>query len=388
MKIGVVTFFDNGNYGSELQSMAMNDYLKDKGHQPHFCKVSHTNNFLQVIDSKFTLYRKKIYCLIDKEKKAYLNDRLNNFSAQRTISSALRSHIHSFVSSFILKDTLSPFSFLSKNKYDAFICGSDQVWSALRLPIQPMNFLYGINREKKIAYAPSMGLDVLPHYYIRQVKKYICDFKYLSVREDAARKAISDNYGIEAKQVLDPTLLVGKEYWDDFLACHSKKRLAENYIFCYFLGYISHDVVTSINRIANGRKIIMLPYEEDCKSVLNGQYVLADPLDFVSLIKHADFVLTDSFHGCVFSILYDKQFVVTKRSHIGRVAQTSRILSLLRMFGLEKQYCAGDDEIWNACNDAIDYEHIHPLLQEQQKESRLFLDSALTEIENTITKHE
>lgn len=388
MKIGVVTFYDNGNYGSELQSLAMNDYLKEKGHQPYFCKVSHSNKYMQVIDSKITICRKKLYCLTNKEKKAYLSDRSNNVSAQRTISSALRSHIHSFVSSFISKETLSPFGFLSKNKFDAFICGSDQVWSALRLPIQPMNFLYGIDRNKKIAYAPSMGLDVLPQYYIKEVKKYICDFKYLSVREDAARKAIFDNYGIEAKQVLDPTLLVGKEYWDDLLETHSKHRPAENYIFCYFLGEISPEIVTIINRIANGKKIIMLPYEEDSKSVLNGQYVLADPLDFVNFIKYADCVLTDSFHGCVFSVLYDKQFVVTKRSHIGRVAQTSRILSLLRMFGLEKQYHSGSDEIWSACNETIDYEHVHPLMSKQKEQSRYFLDNALTEIEKTVRNHE
>lgn len=388
MKIGVVTFFDNGNYGSELQSMAMNDYLKDKGHQPFFCRVNHSNKFLQAIDSRLTVYRKSFYCIIDKEKKEYLSDRSNNHSAQRTISSALRSHIHSFVSSLILKDTLSPFSFLSKNKYDAFICGSDQVWSALRLPIQPMNFLYGINREKKIAYAPSMGLDVLPHYFIRQVKKYICDFKYLSVREDAARKAIFDNYGIEAKQVLDPTMLARREYWERMLEKHSKQKPYDDYIFCYFLGEISPEVVTSINKVANGKKVIMLPYEEDSKTVLNGQYVLADPLDFVNLIKYADCIFTDSFHGSVFSVLYDKQFVVTKRSHLGRVAQTSRILSLLKMFELEKRYCEGVDAIWNACNVAIDYDHVHPLLQEQQKVSRLFLDSALTEIESSINRHE
>ncbi len=70
---------------------------------------------------------------------------------------------------------------------------------------------------------------------------------------------------------------------------------------------------------------MVLPYEEDCDLIKNGKYELADPLDFVNLIKHADYVLTDSFHGSIFSILYDKQFVVTKRTHVRRVSQTSRI---------------------------------------------------------------
>lgn len=386
MKIGVVTFFNNGNYGSELQSLALNDYLKEKGHQPFFCKISFSNRYLNAIYSKISEYQRKLYCIVDKEKKAYASDRDNNLLIQKNISPARRLFIQSFVSTNLTMDTLSPFPLVTRNKYDAFICGSDQVWSALKLPIQPLNFLYGINRNKKIAYAPSMGLDVLPNYYVKKVKKYICDFKYLSVREDVAKRAIFDNYGLEAKQVLDPTLLAGKVYWDFMLEKQSKQKPEDKYIFCYFLGEISPEVVACINRVANGKKVIMLPYEEDCKTVLNGQSVLADPLDFVNLIKHADCIFTDSFHGSVFSVLFDKQFVVTKRSHLGRVAQTSRILSLLRMCKLEKQYCSGVDEIWNACNVAIDYGHVHPLLQEQQKESRLFLDSALKEIENTLKK--
>lgn len=388
MRIGIVTFFDNGNYGSELQSLAMNDFLKERGHQPFFCNIKHSLRLLQAIEARFNVYKKRMVCFLDNEVKEYQRDMMNNVTKQKTISPALRCQIHDYVSSHLSMVTVSPFSFMTRNKFDAFICGSDQIWSALKLPLQPLNFLYGISRNKKIAYAPSMGLDVLPHYYIKQVRKYICDFKYLSVRENTAKKVILDHYGIAAQQVLDPTLLVGREYWDRQLDKHPKLKSQENYVFCYFLGEIEPVVKTSIEKVANGKTVIILPYEEDSTKVLNGQYVLADPLDFVYLIKNADCVLTDSFHGSVFSILYDKQFAVTKRTHLGKVSQTSRILSLLRLFGLDKQYCAGSNEIVKACNTTIDYNQIHPLLAAQQEASRCFLDSALLEIENLIHLHE
>lgn len=107
-------------------------------------------------------------------------------------------------------------------------------------------------------------------------------------------------------------------------------------------------------------------------------------LDFVNLIKHADYVLTDSFHGSIFSILYDKQFVVTKRTHVRRVSQTSRITSLLKIFNLQSQYCSGVDEIINALQNNIDYSFTHIQLEEEQRKSRLFLDGALNEIEKNI----
>ena len=384
MKISVITFFDNGNYGSELQSLAMNDYLKEKGHQPVFCRITYTNRFLQAIDTRLNSIRMKIYNSQNNERKIYLNDRKHNLTKQRSISSTLSSHIHSFLTSRLDMGVLSPCFILSRHKYDAFICGSDQIWSALILPIRHQNYLYGIDKKRKIAYAPSMGLDVLPQYYLKHIKKYIRDFKYLSVREDVAKQVIFENYGIEAKQVLDPTMLVGREYWDQQLRDNSRQKPNDNYVFCYFLGEISEEVRTSVVKVADGRKIIILPYEEDCVNVDKGCFELADPLDFVNLIKNADCVFTDSFHGCVFSILFDKQFVVTKRSHVGRVAQTSRITSLLNMFDLKGQFTSGFDNIINAITRPIDYNIVHTLVQNQQKASRAFLNNALSEIEKSI----
>lgn len=140
------------------------------------------------------------------------------------------------------------------------------------------------------------------------------------------------------------------------------------------------DTISCINEIAEGREVLILPYKEDSQKVLNGKYELADPLDFVNLIKNAKYVLTDSFHGSVFSVLYNKQFVVTKRSHVGRVSQTSRITSLLSKFGFEAQYCQHTEEMLDALRTPINYNSKTQILHDEQNISREFLNNALMEI--------
>lgn len=385
MRVAVITFFDNGNYGSELQSFALNYYLREKGHSVTFCQTKAPTKWVRVLELLSDKIRLSIAELSSREIRSYLKDRKANMDSQRCVSLELRQCIHSFVASHIVSKRISRWSIPNKN-FDAYICGSDQIWSALKLPINRQLFLSSISAARKIAYAPSIGLDKLPEYYIRQTRTYISDFKYLSVREDAAKKIIKERMGLEAIQALDPTMLVGIEMWDNLLLKEGKQKPDCEYVFCYFLGNISDEVTRCINEIASGRKVIILPYEEDTRKIINGEYILADPLDFVNLIKHAKYVLTDSYHGSVFSVLYEKQFVVTKRSHIGRVSQTSRITSLLSKFGLEKQYCQQTDEMLNALKTTIDYAFKSQSLGEEQQRSRGFLDKALVEIENNLGK--
>lgn len=385
MRISIVTLFDNGNYGSELQSMAMTLYLKNKDYEPVLCHIKAPNKALRLLEVLVDAVVLKINTFFNAEMKMYLTDCTINAEKQRSISSELKEYVHSFVSRHIVSERVSRWN-VPNGKFDAYICGSDQIWSALKLPICSKLFLNGVSSDRKIAYAPSMGLDTLPTYYIKKVGKYISDFKYLSVREEAAKHAILENFGIDALQVLDPTMLVGRDVWDSLLAFEGKKTPKKKYIFCYFLGELSDDTVRCINDIAKEYEVIILPYEEDSIKVRNGNYQLADPLDFVNLIKHAQYVLTDSFHGSVFSVLYEKQFVVTKRTHVGRVAQTSRITSLLTIFGLEKQYCQYANEMLNALKTNIDYSTIYKQLENEQKISRAFLDNALDEINKTLKK--
>lgn len=386
MKIGIITLFDNGNYGSELQSLAMNDYLKSKGHNAFFIKVKAKNKFLRALELFVDRIRKTYILRKDSELFLYNKDRESNQAKQRDISPELRRRIHNFMISRIAMERMSRWAFPPKHRIDAFICGSDQVWSALRIPLAPEFFLPSVSKSRKIAYAPSIGIDNIPTCFQNKAGKYIKDFKHLSVREDAAKDTLREKFGIDAVQVLDPTMLVGKEYWEEQLEkAHIQKPLFE-YVFCYFLGEVPDVVLSVINQLSTGKKVIMLPYEEDSKRVSNGLYQEADPLDFVNLIKFADCVLTDSFHGCVFSVLYGKRFVVTKRTHVGRVSQTSRIKSLLRMVHQEERYCSEKEDIERLLTRDIDSQTVENEICKMQTVSRDFLDNALIEVASNINR--
>lgn len=149
MKIAIITFFDNGNYGSELQTLAMNDYLNAKGHVTVFCKVKSSNKIIRAIELLYDKVLLKWYKITDKEKRQYLTDRAKNLSSQRNIPPKLRQYIHSFVNSHISFGCISRLLLFRKERFDAYICGSDQIWSALKMPLLPLNFLYGIDKKKR-----------------------------------------------------------------------------------------------------------------------------------------------------------------------------------------------------------------------------------------------
>lgn len=386
MKIGIITLFDNGNYGSELQSLAMNDFLKSKGHTPVFIKIKAKNKLLRILELIIDRIRKTFLLIKDAELSLYNKDLQANQTKQRNISLELRKKIHDFMVSRIAMDRMSRWAFPLNRRMNVFICGSDQVWSALSIPLAPEFFLTKVPSSRKIAYAPSLGIDDMPKFFQNKAGKYIKDFKYLSVREDAAKEALKEKFGLNAVQVLDPTMLVGKEFWDSLLEKEGKKKPSFDYIFCYFLGEVPDAVLTVIERLSEGKKVIMLPYGEDSKRVNNGLYQEADPLDFVNLIKYADCVLTDSFHGSVFSILYGKRFVVTKRTHVGRVSQTSRIKSLLRMVHQEERYCSKEKDIKRLLTQDIDSQIVDNEISKMQTVSRSFLDNALIEVASNIDR--
>ena len=386
MNIGIITLFDNGNYGSELQSLAMNDYLASKGHNAVFIKVKAKNKFLRALELLVDRIRKMYVLSKDAELSLYSKDRQANQMKQRNISPELRRKIHDFMISRITMERVSRCAFPPQRRINAFICGSDQVWSALRIPLAPEFFLPSVPKSRKIAYAPSIGIDNIPTYYQNKAGKYIKDFKHLSVREDAAKDTLKKKFGIDAVQVLDPTMLVGKEYWDEQLEKAQIQKPSFDYIFCYFLGEVPDAVLSVINQVSTGKKVIILPYEEDSKLVVNGLYQEDGPLDFVNLIKYADCVLTDSFHGSVFSVLYGKRFVVTKRTHVGRVSQTSRIKSLLRMVHQEERYCSEKEDIERLLTQDIDSQTVENEICKMQTVSREFLDNALIEVASSIER--
>lgn len=215
----------------------------------------------------------------------------------------------------------------SVEEYDGFVCGSDQIWNpAFNIPSFFLNFVTG-NKTKAI-YAASIGIPTLTKQQAKVYKKLLENLEWISVREKEGQALIQSLTDKNVELVLDPTLLLSKEEWLKSVdAAKVEWKEKSPYVFCYFLGKDSEkcEVARKFAK-ENGLQLIFVPFEgcpqpEDYKKGIG-------PNEFLALINGAEFVLTDSFHACVFSIIFDKQFRVFTRK-AGSTNMNSRIRTLL-----------------------------------------------------------
>lgn len=257
--------------------------------------------------------------------------------------------------------------------YDILITGSDQVWNLNTY--SPTFFLaFAPSSVRKIAYAASVCNDAYTEYQQRIVAPHLTDFKAISVREAEAVKVIEKISPVPVEVALDPTLLLDRSDWDEIA---DGRLVEEPYLFCYYLGNDSTERRLAQEYAAAHRlKIVVMncvagidvPEDREFSDIALNDVT---PGGFISLIKHAECVFTDSFHGCVFSSIYHKNLFVFGRA--GRASMNTRIRSVAGLFGFEDHFC---DTVEKAtlgyidnC-DVIDYEK-HWQQYEAEKETSL-----------------
>ena len=250
-----------------------------------------------------------------------------------------------FTSTFI-KETepvASPDDFEALNSFfDAFVCGSDQVWSPRCF--DPRYYLDFVADDKpRIAYAPSFGCDSLPDTIAATIAPLVSGFNALSARETAGARMVRDLSGRECKVVCDPVVLLGADEWRS-ISRHDTPLVSERYCLCYFLGRSEGNwkLARSIAK-KKGLKLVIIPvFNGDIK---RGGMVPSGvgPLEFLWLIDNASHVCTDSFHGLVFSTLLERDFSVFERFKPGSTAsQNVRIESFLSLTDLEDRLIRWD----------------------------------------------
>lgn len=226
----------------------------------------------------------------------------------------------------------------SIKEYDAFIVGSDQIWNPIWY-YAPFFLTFAPSSVPKIAYAASIAQNSLPEKVRALYRENLKDFRAVSVREVDAVELLSDISPVEVKHVLDPTLLLSAEEWDAVAAPRSVER---EYVFCYFLGNNRH-IRELAEEYARAKGLILVNamhaaglYHENDLNFGDVQRTDLSPEEFLSLIKHASYVFTDSFHATVFSLLYGREFCTFRRE--GHAAMSSRIYTLTELFGLPKRF--------------------------------------------------
>lgn len=381
-KIGLAVCYDTKNFGSQLQVLATNYTIEKLGYSSEIIRYKKkiTPTFIiQTIPRLFNPYfiRTKIG---NPNKKDFLkqhpdiNDKIN--IRNKRFNEFLNKNIKNLSKYYEGWESLKKES--NKN-YDTFICGSDQLWLPSNLGSHFYTLEFANSNKNKISYATSFGVSQIPWFQKRNTKKYLNKLSFISCRENKGAEIIKNLTGRDAQVVCDPTMLLQRDEWDKLIK--KERIIKEKYIFCYFLG-INHEHRKLAKQLQKktGYKIVTIPfldhyYEEDIDF---GDYQMfdVDAGDFVNLIRNAEFVLTDSFHGSIFSILYEKQFITFKRfSDNSKNSRNSRINSLFKIMNLSDRIYKED--IYKSITKTIDYKKVEKNLNNIRNNSTTFLKNAL-----------
>ena len=362
-KIGIVTWFYNLNYGSLLQAYALQEVIKELGYKPEFVNYRSDMN---------TLKKKVIRMIKDQYIKITKPD---IFDARKIKYDFIRKNLN-VGKLYTCYDKLSS---EADNIYDVGICGSDQIWSNNTGKVEPFYYLDFLSERKRISYAPSIGYNQIANNIEELFKIYVNKIRFLSVREEKGAEIIKSITGRSAKVVLDPTLLLNKEQWLDKI--NNKKNtvsLDTNFILLYLRGN-NPQYVEYAKRLSKYTGYEIIALENKNLKLLKGLKIFyGDPFDFISLIDKANYILTDSFHGLVFSINLEKQFAVFKRfKDEDPISQNSRIYNILNKLKLEDRLISTDKPLSFFKNNIIDYHAVRPLLEVERKFSLDFLSKAI-----------
>ena len=200
-------------------------------------------------------------------------------------------------------------------------------------------------------------------------------FAYISVREKSGQELLKRELGLDIPQVLDPVLMVGKNYWQNKIR-KIEPLIQGKYILCYFLNNSTCGEAVAIKLSKKtGYRIVCIVTGNKSTSI--GDNCYPTPLEFVKLIDEAEYVVTDSFHGVAFSILMNTNFYVVKREYMVEDGQQTRIDSILNIVGLEETLVKSSFDFHK---DIICFKKINLILEKEQEISRKYLINALRDV--------
>lgn len=257
--------------------------------------------------------------------------------------------------------------------YDAFVCGSDQVWSVFDSIFNPYYYL-DFAHKRKIAYAPCLGTDRILEETADRIRELLADFTAISARENVSAQQLSEITGKEVAWVCDPTLLHDADFWSKFAEDATVPK--GKYLLCYFLEskpWYFDKAKTLAKRL--GLKIRLVPSRWEH---LQSGHVITEaigPREFVALFRDASYVLTDSYHGSIFSVIFEKSF-----QYLLRFAPDDPASQNIRIQSLFDRLCL-HDRIVTENGDAVMHTMNDETLQRElvgvREESLAFLKESL-----------
>lgn len=351
MRILILSLRVHHNFGGILQAYALKTVLTNMGHEVK---------------------------LLDKAEGSHRED--PKFLESFDLSSPINQHTRNFVKQHFSLRTIKNFNDLQESEFDAIIVGSDQVWrkqffiflydEAVQNAF--LSFAKDWKNIKRIAYAPSfgfLGCDAYTEEEIKDCRELLKQFEAVSVREDDGKTICRDIFGIDAETVLDPTMLLDSEVYEPL--CREYRGRHKDKIIAYFIdnNEENHKMLEDCS-LRLGKKAFMANSKAEETNVPLEERIQYPVEEWLAAFMDAEFVVTDSLHACIFSVIFGKPFVVRVSEWRGR----ERVMSFLKTIHLEDRMIdSPTDFTINTSND--DIISAQSVLKELRKPSLIFLNS-------------
>ena len=376
--IGLNLAFKGNNYGALWQAFATQqiikrfgyeteiiNYIKKDKHEYIHCPEAYFGYIVEFLN-----YRKWKKEIINKDDVHIQNELLRNQVADEF----RKNRLENIFSIQGLKELENH----CKEYYSAVLVGSDQLWAPMISFTYISTLRFAPTTMKKISYATSLGVSEYPRYAWKKAKDFWSNIDYLSVREKTGANIIKRVSGLDAKVVLDPTYLFTKKEWESFVP--KNQVLKAGYVLCFLIG--------DNPAMKKAAKKYAIKFNLRLVSIMSNEVVVDDndysdeiiigksPEEFINIIRNADCIFTDSFHGFAFSVINEKQVYVTYRIRKGTASRNSRIDDILTLFDIQNRLIINPEGEFDMDNK-IDYIKLNAILEERRSYSLSFLEKAL-----------
>lgn len=357
MKISLITIHVGNNFGSVLQTIATCKLFEDLGYNVTVVnyrpdRVTFKNYIIGAFSSVPKFVWRIIFLPIYFKNRHIYNSYLNKYC-----------HLSKPIYSNQTFSELCPHA-------DVYVTGSDQVWNSKHNQGIDNRYFFAGVKGPKIALSSSIGRTDVDENEKALFYKFLSHYTAISVREESAVKLL-ESIGLSCTQLLDPTLLISKEEWGNYM---SPRIVKGRYVLLYLPYNIINKqiIIESAKKLAHDMdlKIVSFSWTIKNESYADKTIKFANPGDFLSLFYYADYVITNSFHGTAFSINLNKQFYVFQPSEF-----STRIDSILNLTHLKNRLLInvlGDDNL-----TLVEYDDVNAILESERNRCMDFLKTAL-----------
>lgn len=358
MKVGIMTFQRAVNYGAVLQSLALKETIKSFGHQ---CEViNYQCESLEKVASPFYIESMQLKSLLI-------------FLLQIRMRTVKNKHFDIFACKYLNKnkavvnnDNIEE----ATADFDVLVTGSDQVWNYEITGLDKNYFLdFGRSDQIRISYAASFGISSIPEKLVPTYKKLLQRIDHISVREEQGARLVEDLIQKESTVNIDPVFLFDKEHWAKYITMKKPER---DYIIVYCINKSECYQVAEELSQKTGLPVVGLQVPMSNRAKCR-RIQTESPEDFLGWIYHAKYVITDSFHGTAFSLIFNKQFIVCTGGKTK--SRVSRQENLLKTVGLTERICTNGD--YSLITKPIDYKCVNQIVSIAKEESIDYLKTAI-----------